>query len=524
MSAERLQKVLASAGIASRRDCEELISAGRVSVNGRVVRVLGARVDPEHDEIAVDGRPIGRLGPRTYVLLHKPPGVVSTVDDPQGRPTVIDLVDLPVRLFPVGRLDYESEGLLLLTDDGELTQRLTHPSYEVEKEYRALLDRMPTPDALREWRAGVMLDGVRTAPAWVEVLEHDDSGAWVRVVLHEGRKRQIREVARLLGYNVLRLIRVREGPLSLGDLPVGAWRRLSAEEVEALWEHLGNRDGEHRHREPGEAVDTRERSVGGAEVLRRRPRQDRPAEPRGASRARSTQRAERGERDAPAAAGRPPRAAGDRPPARRAGQPARPWREERPAAREPRTRRAANGHAPSAATSGGRKTPAIDAGTARNGGMNASRPVTAARRSQGRGGRGARSKRRSSASASSARHRAGAGRLSRARHARPNAPASRSARLRPGMMTMKAKVEPYLEAYVAAQRIARQISHQEAAWHRWVARARLASQLGSEHLAEAARRRALIHGEAAAWLRSLHAEQCADVHRLAALARAARRR
>jgi 23S rRNA pseudouridine2605 synthase len=332
LSAERLQKVLASAGIASRRDCEELISAGRVSVNGRVVRVLGARVDPEHDEIAVDGRPIGRLGPRTYVLLHKPPGVVSTVDDPQGRPTVIDLVDLPVRLFPVGRLDYESEGLLLLTDDGELTQRLTHPSYEVEKEYRALLDRMPTPDALREWRAGVMLDGVRTAPAWVEVLEHDDSGAWVRVVLHEGRKRQIREVARLLGYNVLRLIRVREGPLSLGDLPVGAWRRLSAEEVEALWEHLGNRDGEHRHREPGEAVDTRERSVGGAEVLRRRPRQDRPAEPRGASRARSTQRAERGERDAPAAAGRPPRAAGDRPPARRAGQPARPWREDRPAA------------------------------------------------------------------------------------------------------------------------------------------------------------------------------------------------
>ncbi|HJZ48216.1 MAG TPA: pseudouridine synthase, partial [Roseiflexaceae bacterium] len=141
MSAERLQKVLASAGIASRRDCEELISAGRVSVNGKVVHVAGTRVDPEQDEIVVDGRPIGQISPRTYVMLHKPAGVVSTADDPQGRPTVVELVDLPQRLFPVGRLDYDSEGLLLMTDDGELTQRLTHPSYQIEKEYRALLDQ-----------------------------------------------------------------------------------------------------------------------------------------------------------------------------------------------------------------------------------------------------------------------------------------------------------------------------------------------------------------------------------------------
>ena len=244
MSAERLQKVLASAGIASRRDCEEFISAGRVSVNGKVVLVPGTRVDPEQDEIVVDGRPIGQISPRTYVMLNKPAGVVSTADDPQGRPTVVELVDLPQRLFSVGRLDYDSEGLLLMTDDGELTQRLTHPSYQIEKEYRALLDQAPSPDAIREWRSGVLMDGVPTAPAWVDVLERGEDGVWVRVVLHEGRKRQIREVAKLLGYEVLRLIRVREGPIVLGDLPAGEWRVLTDEQVETLWAHVGGRESE----------------------------------------------------------------------------------------------------------------------------------------------------------------------------------------------------------------------------------------------------------------------------------------
>src|SRR5262245_4509164 len=224
LSAERLQKVLASAGIASRRDCEELIAAGRVAVNGKVMHVLGARVDLDQDEITVDGRLIGKISPRTYVMLHKPTGVVSTADDPQGRPTVVELVDLPARLFPVGRLDYDSEGLLLMTDDGELTQRLTHPSYQIEKEYRALLDQLPSAEALREWRSGVELDDTPTAPAWVDVLERGEDGVWVRVVLHEGRKRQIREVAKVLGYEVLRLIRVREGPVLLGDLPAAEWR------------------------------------------------------------------------------------------------------------------------------------------------------------------------------------------------------------------------------------------------------------------------------------------------------------
>src|SRR5215207_2770019 len=281
LSAERLQKVLASAGIASRRDCEEFISAGRVSVNGKVVLVPGTRVDPEQDEIVVDGRPIGQISPRTYVMLNKPAGVVSTADDPQGRPTVVELVDLPQRLFSVGRLDYDSEGLLLMTDDGELTQRLTHPSYQIEKEYRALLDQVPSPDAIREWRSGVLMDGVPTAPAWVDVLERGEDGVWVRVVLHEGRKRQIREVAKQLGYEVLRLIRVREGPIVLGDLPAGEWRVLTDEQVETLWAHVGGRESE----APADSADARPASrseatpaidaEAGADAPRRR--RERPA-------------------------------------------------------------------------------------------------------------------------------------------------------------------------------------------------------------------------------------------------------
>ncbi len=237
MSPERLNKALAAAGVASRRDCDELIAAGRVSINGRVVRELGSRVDLDTDEVLVDGQPLQRVDQRVYMLLHKPVGVVSTADDPQGRPTVVGMVPDDVRVFPVGRLDTNSEGLILLTNDGELTHTLTHPSFEVEKEYRVLLDAAPDSDTLREWRQGVLLDGERTAPAWVDVQEHTEQGVWVRVVLREGRKRQIREVAKLLGYEVLRLIRVREGNLLLGDLPVGAWRFLTEEEIAVLKAH-----------------------------------------------------------------------------------------------------------------------------------------------------------------------------------------------------------------------------------------------------------------------------------------------
>jgi 23S rRNA pseudouridine2605 synthase len=241
VSPERLQKVLASAGIASRRDCEALIAAGRVTVNGRVVVVPGTRVDLEHDEVRVDGQPIRMPAKRTYIMLHKPAGVVSTAEDTHGRPTVLDLVDVPARVFPVGRLDIDSEGLILLTDDGELAYALTHPSFEVEKEYRVLLDRPLTPEALRSWRNGVLLDGEMTAPAWVEMIGTAPEGVWVRIVLREGRKRQIRAVAKLLGYEVRRLIRVREGNLLLGDLPQRSWRYLTDEEVAALRAHISAR-------------------------------------------------------------------------------------------------------------------------------------------------------------------------------------------------------------------------------------------------------------------------------------------
>jgi 23S rRNA pseudouridine2605 synthase len=241
VSPERLQKVLASAGIASRRDCEALIAAGRVTVNGRVVVVPGTRVDLEHDEVRVDGQPIRMPAKRTYIMLHKPAGVVSTAEDTHGRPTVLDLVDVPARVFPVGRLDIDSEGLILLTDDGELAYALTHPSFEVEKEYRVLLDRPLTPEALRSWRNGVLLDGEMTAPAWVEMIGTAPEGVWVRIVLREGRKRQIRAVAKLLGYEVRRLIRVREGNLLLGDLPPRSWRYLTDEEVAALRAHISAR-------------------------------------------------------------------------------------------------------------------------------------------------------------------------------------------------------------------------------------------------------------------------------------------
>ena len=241
MTAERLQKVLASAGIASRRDCEGMIAAGRVTVNGRVIQEPGTRVDLNDDVVEVDGQPVRKPTSRTYLVLHKPVGVVSTVDDPQGRPTVIDLVDVPARVYPVGRLDVDSEGLLLLTDDGEMTHQLTHPRYEVEKEYRALLDKPLDPEAMRQWREGVLLSGEPTSPAWVDLLETTDEGPWFRIVLREGRKRQIRDVAHLLGYEVKRLIRVREGDLLLGDLPLRQWRPLTSEEIAALQAHVATR-------------------------------------------------------------------------------------------------------------------------------------------------------------------------------------------------------------------------------------------------------------------------------------------
>lgn len=237
---ERLQKVLAQAGVASRRACEELIRQGRVQVNGQVVTELGTKVNPKLDEISVDGSPISGPAEKIYLILNKPPGYISTAHDPWGRPTVLDLIPHQERLYPVGRLDAESEGLLLLTNDGKLTHRLTHPRYEQEKEYLALVKGHPTDAALSQLRHGVDLEEGRTAPAKVsrvsrkERLETPSDTTWLRIVTHEGRKRQIRRMCAAVGHPVQRLIRVRVGPIEMGDLPVGEYRPLSAKEIRHL--------------------------------------------------------------------------------------------------------------------------------------------------------------------------------------------------------------------------------------------------------------------------------------------------
>ncbi|HIQ02015.1 MAG TPA: rRNA pseudouridine synthase [Anaerolineales bacterium] len=231
---ERLQKILARAGFGSRRACEELIRQERVAVNGEIAR-LGQKADPRRDRITVDGRQIPADRPYTYVALHKPRGVLSDEGDGSGRlQTVRELVPLPGRLFPVGRLDLRSEGLILLTDDGELAHRLTHPRYEHEKEYHVYVSGHPSDETLKKWRGGVFLDGRRTAPADVSVLRRERDRTWLRVILREGRKRQIRRVAAMLGHPVHRLVRVRIGPVRLGDLRPGQWRRLTRRELAQL--------------------------------------------------------------------------------------------------------------------------------------------------------------------------------------------------------------------------------------------------------------------------------------------------
>ncbi len=233
MALERLQKVMAQAGIGSRRACEELVRQGRVQVDGQVA-TLGQKVDPAHQRIVVDGQPIARAQKPVYVAVHKPRGVLSVSRDDRGRRTVRDLVPLAGHLYPVGRLDAESEGLVLLTNDGDLTNRLTHPRYGHEKVYRVLVRGRPADAVLRRWARGVYLDGQRTAPARVSRLKQEKDRTWLRVVMREGRKRQIRRVGALLGHPVLRLIRERIGPISLGRLKPGEWRYLSDREVAAL--------------------------------------------------------------------------------------------------------------------------------------------------------------------------------------------------------------------------------------------------------------------------------------------------
>ena len=220
--------------MASRRASEWIIAAGRVSVNGVVASEPGTTVDPDRDRIDVDGWTVRPPARHSHIVLYKPIGVVSTASDPRGRRTVVDLVPDVARLYPVGRLDYESEGLIILTDDGDLALHLTHPRHTVEREYRALVRGDPSETVLARLSRGVELDGSLTAPATFErVGEHPD-GVWVRGVLREGRNRQIRRMFESVGLDVVRLVRVRVGSLLLGDLAPGAWRELSAAEVAAL--------------------------------------------------------------------------------------------------------------------------------------------------------------------------------------------------------------------------------------------------------------------------------------------------
>ncbi len=233
-SGVRLQKVLARAGLGSRRVCDELVQQGRVAVNGEVAEP-GRRVDPEHDQISVDGVPVPVREGLVYYLLNKPPGVITTADDPQGRRTVVDLVPREPRVVPSGRLDADTEGLLVLTNDGDLVFGLTHPSRGVDKHYLAEVEGWPSADALRRLREGVDLDGRLTAPARVQVVDTSGDRAAVEIVIHEGRNRQVRRMCEAVGHPVVRLVRTRIGPLTDPSLAPGEWRHLESSEVRALY-------------------------------------------------------------------------------------------------------------------------------------------------------------------------------------------------------------------------------------------------------------------------------------------------
>jgi 23S rRNA pseudouridine2605 synthase len=233
----RLQKILSQAGIASRRQAETMITAGRVAVNGVVVTELGTKADPDQDKIVVDGRPLTVTAAKRYILLYKPSGYMTTLKDPEGRPLVIDLLKgVGERVYPVGRLDYNSEGLLLLTSDGDWANRLAHPRYEIDKEYHVRVQGQVIPDQVARLSAGVTLEDGRTAPATVTVLKQSEHNTWISVTIHEGRYRQVRRMCEAVGLSVVRLRRNRYGFLNLAGLNPGEFRELTAEEAKRLAE------------------------------------------------------------------------------------------------------------------------------------------------------------------------------------------------------------------------------------------------------------------------------------------------
>ncbi len=234
MAQIRLQKFLADAGVCSRRKGEAYILGGRVAVNGSVTTVLGTKIDPETDTVHLDGRPVTPAEKNVYIMLNKPAGIVSSCEH-RGEPVVTDLVDLPQRLFPVGRLDKDSTGLLLLTNDGRIHHRLSHPSFDHEKEYDVTVERPVDDKALNKMATGIFLDGAITRPARVTRV----SGKRFRIVLMEGKNRQIRRMVRKVGSRVVRLNRIRVADLKLGNLAGGTWRYLSGDEQRRLLVRLG---------------------------------------------------------------------------------------------------------------------------------------------------------------------------------------------------------------------------------------------------------------------------------------------
>lgn len=226
----RIHKYMAHAGIASRRAAEKMVTEGEVMINGHKAQI-GEIVDPEHDKVTVGGKPTKLESVHLYYLLHKPRQVVSTVKDPEGRRTVSSLIPQGSRLYPVGRLDFESEGLMLMTNDGELAYHLTHPSFEVTKVYRVLVKGVMTDKVVGYLQAGVTIEGKKTAADQVQIVEAQEHNTWIDITIHEGRNRQIRKMCEAVGYPVLRLIRTKLGPWELGDLPSGKTRQLTESEI-----------------------------------------------------------------------------------------------------------------------------------------------------------------------------------------------------------------------------------------------------------------------------------------------------
>jgi 23S rRNA pseudouridine2605 synthase len=241
LALERIQKILAKAGIASRREAERMVIEGRVMVNGRVVDTLGFKADPSKDHIKVDGKKLTRFEPKVTLLFNKPRGYLSTVKDPQGRPTVMDfLKKVKWRIYPVGRLDFDAEGLLLLTNDGDLTLLLSHPRFSIPRTYLVKVGGVPDEKGLTRLKRGVMLDDGKAKVVSSYILRQGEKNSWVRVVVTEGRNRLVKRMFSAIGHPVLKLKRVEFGPIQLGNLPIGQFRYLTPAEVEDLKKLMAN--------------------------------------------------------------------------------------------------------------------------------------------------------------------------------------------------------------------------------------------------------------------------------------------